>query len=81
MRTIVTERRFPPGAATDWHKHEMDYVVVPMTSEKLKPVLKDGTETTAELTAGQSCYRIAGVEHNLLKMGWVVKRNNPNDNY
>jgi len=67
-RTIVTEWRFPPGAATDWHRHEMDYVVVPMTSGKLKLALADGTETTAELTAGQSYFREAGVEHNVINI-------------
>ena len=29
-RVRVTEWRFAPGAATGWHRHEMDYVVVPM---------------------------------------------------
>ncbi|HCG30209.1 MAG TPA: cupin, partial [Chloroflexi bacterium] len=31
-RVIVTEWRFAPGAHTGWHRHEYDYVVVPMTT-------------------------------------------------
>jgi quercetin dioxygenase-like cupin family protein len=35
-RTRVTEWRFAPGAATGWHRHEYDYVVVPMLDGRLK---------------------------------------------
>ena len=64
-RVRVTEWRFPPGAATGWHRHEMDYVVVPMTTGKLKLVNPDG-EALAELTAGVSYARSAGVEHDVI---------------
>ena len=30
----VTEWRFPPGASTGFHRHEYDYVVVPMTTAR-----------------------------------------------
>ena len=35
-RSRVTEWRFAPGANTGWHRHEYDYVVVPMTSGTLR---------------------------------------------
>ena len=61
----VTEWRFAPGAATGWHRHEFDYVVVPMTTGKL--LLKEGDgERYAELTAGVSYSREVGVEHNVI---------------
>ena len=61
----VTEWRFAPGAATGWHRHEFDYVVVPMTTGKL--LLKQGDgERYAELTAGVSYSREVGVEHNVI---------------
>ena len=41
-RVKVTEWRFSPGADTGWHRHGYDYVVVPMTTGKLK--LFDGKE-------------------------------------
>ena len=33
-RVRVTEWRFAPGTATGWHRHEFDYVVVPMTTAR-----------------------------------------------
>ena len=64
-RVRVTEWRFAPGAATGWHRHEFDYVVVPLTTGKL--LLKEGDgERYAELTAGVSYSREVGVEHNVI---------------
>ena len=64
-RVKVTEWRFAPGAETGWHRHAYDYVVVPMTSGKLK--LLDGNQNSfAELAAGRSYYRPVGVEHNVI---------------
>jgi beta-alanine degradation protein BauB len=64
-RVKVTEWRFAPGAETGWHRHGYDYVVVPMTTGKLK--LFDGKQDSlAELTAGRSYYRPIGVEHNVI---------------
>jgi quercetin dioxygenase-like cupin family protein len=63
-RFRVTEWRFAPGAATGWHRHELDYVVVPMTTGQLRIVGADG-EFTADLVAGVSYTRHAGVEHDV----------------
>jgi beta-alanine degradation protein BauB len=64
-RVKVTEWRFSPGAATGWHRHGFDYVVVPMTTGRLQ--LEDGKETHfAALTAGRSYYRPIGVEHDVI---------------
>jgi quercetin dioxygenase-like cupin family protein len=65
-RTRVTEWRFAPGAATGWHRHEYDYVVVPMTDGKLKLVEGEGAETIAELKAGVPYSRSVGVEHDVI---------------
>ena len=64
-RVVVTEWRFAPGAETGWHRHAMDYIVVPMTSGRLLAETTDG-ETVAELEAGVSYNRPAGVEHNIV---------------
>ena len=64
-RVIVTEWRFAPGAETGWHRHEFDYVVVPGMDGKLLLQSSDG-ERVAELRAGQSYFREAGVEHNVI---------------
>lgn len=62
----VTEWRFAPGAETGWHRHEMNYVVVPMTTGQLKIELPDGEVVISDLTAGVSYAREIGVEHNVI---------------
>lgn len=64
--TQVTLWRFAPEAETGFHRHELDYVVVPLTSGAVKVVDKDGKENLAEMTAGASYFRRAGVEHNVI---------------
>lgn len=64
-RVRVTEWRFAPGAETGWHRHGMDYVVVPGTTGTLVAETKDG-EIRADLTAGVSYFRPIGVEHNIV---------------
>jgi beta-alanine degradation protein BauB len=64
-RVKVTEWRFEPGAATGWHRHRFDYVVLPMTTGRLR--LDDGRERRmAELTAGRAYCGCAGVEHDVI---------------
>ena len=65
-RTRVTEWHFAPGAATGYHRHEYDYVIVPGVTGKLKLIGPDGGETFAELTAGTCYFREAGVEHDVI---------------
>jgi len=62
----VTEWRFAKGAATGFHRHEFDYVVVPGTTGRLKIVDAQGKENFADLTVGQSYFRNAGVEHDVI---------------
>ena len=64
-RVVVTEWRFPPGAETGWHRHAMDYVVVPQTTGKLLLGTAEG-QISAELTAGVAYSREEGVEHNVV---------------
>lgn len=64
-RVIVTEWRFAPGAETGWHRHAWDYVVIPGLDGDLLLQSSEG-ERIAELRAGQSYFRAAGVEHNVI---------------
>lgn len=64
-RVLVTEWRFAPGAETGWHRHEMDYVVVPLTDGRLLLETNEG-ELYADLTSGGSYARTRGVEHNVI---------------
>ncbi len=64
-RTRVTEWRFAPGAATGWHRHEHDYVIVPLASGRLRYEDASGIGE-AELTAGLPYFREAGIEHDVV---------------
>lgn len=64
-RVRVTKWSFAPGAETGWHRHEYDYVVVPVTTGALTIVDADG-ERQNPLTIGQSYARKVGVEHNVI---------------
>ena len=65
----VTKYYFKPGAETTFHEHVWDYVVVPQTDGKLLLVDENGIETNAQLKAGSSYYRKAGVKHNVINNG------------
>jgi quercetin dioxygenase-like cupin family protein len=64
-RVRVTEWRFAPGAATGWHRHEHDYVIVPMTTGQLRATSREG-ESLSDLVAGQAYFRAAGAEHDVV---------------
>lgn len=62
----VTEWRFAPGDNTGWHRHEMDYVVVPLMDGKVKLKLPGGEEAVAEMKKGVPYFREVGVEHDVI---------------
>jgi hypothetical protein len=62
----ITLWRLPPGSATGFHRHELDYVVVPLTNSELVVVGSDQGRTKASLTAEKSYFRKAGVEHDIV---------------
>ena len=64
-RTRVTQWRFAPGDSTGWHRHEHDYVVVPMLDGTLRLVDARG-ESLAELKRGVPYFRSRGVEHDVI---------------
>ena len=64
-RVTVTEWRFAPGAQTGHHVHAHDYVVVPITSGKLRLEEPAGAREV-QLLAGASYARPAGVSHNVI---------------
>ena len=61
----VTRWDFPqPGDFTGLHRHEHDYVVVPLFDGDLR--IDNGTKTMiSSLTIGGSYFRQAGVEHDV----------------
>ena len=65
-RAIVTEWRFAPGAETGWHRHEADYVVVPMLDGDLLLEEPGGGARTTTLKRHVPYARREGVEHNVV---------------
>ena len=66
-RTRVTEWRFAGrGDNTGWHRHEYDYLVVPVQDGALDIRDGDGAVTTAELRLGVPYFRRKGVEHDVM---------------
>ena len=64
-RVRVTEWRFRPGEATGWHRHEFDYVVVPVTTGQLHLKEPDG-ERTIDIVTGTPYFRGEGDEHDVI---------------
>jgi quercetin dioxygenase-like cupin family protein len=64
-RVRVSRWEFAPGAATRWHRHQHDYVVVPLVRGVLRLEERDGTRD-AQLEVGSPYFREAGVEHDVV---------------
>lgn len=67
-RARVTRHRMATGAHTGFHRHEYDYVIVPITQGRMR-VVEGGKESVADLSAGVSYFRAAGVEHDVFNGG------------
>ena len=67
-RTRVTEWRFAPGASTGWHRHEYDYVIVPLLDGKLQLSIGESESQVAELSGGVPYFRQEGVEHDVVNI-------------
>jgi quercetin dioxygenase-like cupin family protein len=67
-RVRVTVWTFAPGQATGQHRHELDYVVVPVSGGTFTVTAADGT-TELNQQAGQAYARQAGVEHDVANSG------------
>jgi quercetin dioxygenase-like cupin family protein len=63
-RVRVSHWSFTAEAATGWHRHEFDYVIVPLMDGALR-MEEGGKQRTVELAAGHSYFRSAGVEHDV----------------
>jgi quercetin dioxygenase-like cupin family protein len=64
----VTEWRLAPGVATGHHRHEYDYLVVPLTEGVLRAIAAAG-QTETPLHPGRPYFRKSGVEHDVSNAG------------
>jgi mannose-6-phosphate isomerase-like protein (cupin superfamily) len=67
-RTRVTRHRMAPGAHTGYHRHEYDYVVVPVTSGRMR-IVEAESELFSDVERGVAYFRPAGVEHDVYNDG------------
>jgi quercetin dioxygenase-like cupin family protein len=65
-RVVVSEWRFAPGANTGWHRHQHDYVVVPLMDGKLRLLEPGDVAREVQLRHGVPYFRSAGVEHDVV---------------
>ncbi|NSX55090.1 cupin domain-containing protein [Parasulfitobacter algicola] len=66
-RVRVTEWRFAKkGDNTGWHRHEFDYVVIPLFDGVLEIRLADKEIVTAQMQNGIPYFRQIGVEHDVI---------------
>ena len=65
----VTRWTLDRGEATGDHRHEHDYVVVPVAPGRMEVTGADGTQSTSDLATGTSYYRARGAEHNVRNAG------------
>ena len=66
-RVRVLEWRFAEGAEVGHHRHELDYVVVPIMDGRIRVVTGEG-ESVNRLRIGRPYFRNAGVEHNVINV-------------
>ena len=64
----VTRWNFPPRTETGWHRHEIDYVVVPTLPGTLTIVGTDGARRDYAYVPGESYHRTRGAEHNVVNL-------------
>ncbi len=66
-KTRVTEWRFKKrGDNTGWHRHEYDYVIVPLFDGFLEIDNGSGEHTLAPMKNGVPYFRETGVEHDVM---------------
>ena len=67
-RVRVTEWRFEPGESTGWHRHDLNYVIVPVVGGTIRLEERIGLDE-AELVPGAPYYREAVIEHDVVNTG------------
>jgi beta-alanine degradation protein BauB len=68
-RVRVTAWTFAPDQATGMHRHELDYVVVPVSGGTFTVTAPDGATSLLQQERGQAYARPAGVQHDVASAG------------
>lgn len=65
----VSRWTFESGQATGMHRHEFDYIAIPITGGDFIAHMADGTSVAVTQVAGTPYSRSAGVHHNVQFVG------------
>lgn len=65
----VTKWTIEPGGMIPMHRHDFEYVVIPMVTDTMRVVQADGTVIESALETGVSYTRPAGSEHQVENPG------------
>ena len=66
-RVRIVRYTLVPGARTGWHKHTLDYVIVPYSDCRVR-VEHAGGAIEAEMTRNSPYFRKAGTEHDVISL-------------
>ena len=64
-----------PGGRQPWHRHDLPYVIVPLTAGKNVMTFADGRRRETEEVPGGVLWREAGIPHELLNISDWTYRN------
>src|SRR5689334_6097030 len=64
-RVRVTRWSFPVESSTGHHRHDYDYIVVPLSTGHLL-VRSQAGQSSGELVTGEAYFRQSGVEHEVI---------------
>ena len=69
-RVRIAQWTFAANQETGTHRHEFDYVVVPLGGGEFEIAdAQGGTPARYDMRAGESYYRPSGAEHNITFLG------------
>ena len=71
----VWELAVEPGASKGLHRHDLPYVIVPLTEGKIEIESIDGRSYRPNEKVGEAIWRDAGEIHDLKNLGEAVYRN------
>lgn len=64
-----------PGGRQPWHRHDLNYLIVPLTDGTNEMRFADGRVRDTVETTGQVIFREAGIPHELYNRGEAPYRN------
>jgi beta-alanine degradation protein BauB len=74
-RVRVWSLTVPPGGIQPWHRHDLPYLVVPLTNGDNLMRFADGRERTTKEAPGDAIWREPGIPHELENRGGAIYSN------